>query len=478
MKPNDPDRVDLSSINKTKKQFKLPSLTNPFKKQVGPRRDQEGKFATGSGGLRLKKKLSWKLYASIILVFGLIGGGALVYKSHAADDHPFLFHADQIIGGTYHTKANGYPFRNIKDASPDHTQSVQSFITVDQYKNSYEICAHYLAGKGMMYLSVEGVVVDPSLRSSIQNAKLLDGTSSGNICIPHDLIVSTAPNPSKPIIVQVVIVSSSNVSPYPSSETYANIDTIYGTYGNRDAGSSCGLTLTNSLATWTTKNVPTGSTATLSRPGGTSTPGLPTTGTRSIGPPANATTTYTLTIYDSAKAVVTSCTATVTTGTTTTTPVTPPVTPPATCPTGQTYLTTPTGHVCEAPAGSSATCRIVPESGVYTAHPGDIVTMHWTVYEAAPGFDIIRSEWNGTRPIAYPNLTSSVNGWQAYPNDPAHVYDKDGTITDTIPATATVGHTYYYIGNAKDNFNSHQGDTNWPPGSVANCGASITVVAN
>lgn len=79
----EPDKVDLSSVNKTKKQVKLPRLKNPFaKKGAGPGRDEIGRFSSGSGGLKAVKKFNWGRALPLILVFALIGG-YFVYQSFA-----------------------------------------------------------------------------------------------------------------------------------------------------------------------------------------------------------------------------------------------------------------------------------------------------------------------------------------------------------------------------------------------------------
>lgn len=80
---NPDDKIDLSSVNKTKKQFKLPKLKNPFKKNTaGPGRDEFGQFASGSGGLSATKHFNWKRAAPLVVVVALIGG-FLVFKSFA-----------------------------------------------------------------------------------------------------------------------------------------------------------------------------------------------------------------------------------------------------------------------------------------------------------------------------------------------------------------------------------------------------------
>lgn len=81
----DSNKIDLKKVNKTKKQIKLPSITNPMKRQNGPKRDDEGKFATnvGSGGLQSLKGFNLKRALPLIIVVTLVGG-FFVYRSFAA----------------------------------------------------------------------------------------------------------------------------------------------------------------------------------------------------------------------------------------------------------------------------------------------------------------------------------------------------------------------------------------------------------
>lgn len=87
MKPD--NTVDLSDVNKTKKQFKLPAFKNPLKKQKGPVRDQEGKFASGSGGLFSKKKFNLKRTLPVVLIVAVVGG-FFVFQSFATTKRPNL----------------------------------------------------------------------------------------------------------------------------------------------------------------------------------------------------------------------------------------------------------------------------------------------------------------------------------------------------------------------------------------------------
>ncbi len=81
------DKVDLSSVNKPKKSLGLPKLKNPFRKQTGPVRDEQGKFASGSGGLLAAKKLNLKRMLPVVVVVSLVGG-FMVFRSFASVTPP------------------------------------------------------------------------------------------------------------------------------------------------------------------------------------------------------------------------------------------------------------------------------------------------------------------------------------------------------------------------------------------------------
>lgn len=77
------NKFDLSNVNKTKKQFKVPKLKNPFKKKsAGPGRDEFGQFTSGSGGLLQNTNFKWSRAFPFILIVALTGG-YLVYRSLA-----------------------------------------------------------------------------------------------------------------------------------------------------------------------------------------------------------------------------------------------------------------------------------------------------------------------------------------------------------------------------------------------------------
>jgi len=82
---NESEKFDLSDLNKQakiKKRFTLPKFKNPFSKQSGPIRDEEGRFATGSGGLLSSKKFDFKRALPMVAVVALVGG-YFVYQSFA-----------------------------------------------------------------------------------------------------------------------------------------------------------------------------------------------------------------------------------------------------------------------------------------------------------------------------------------------------------------------------------------------------------
>lgn len=97
--PQDPNKIDLSSVNqqpKQKKEFKLPSFLKR-KKAVSPGRDHLGQFSSGSGGLKSVKKFNWIRALPLVLIVSIVGG-YLVFRSFA---------------GTYKscaTAANGYRY--------------------------------------------------------------------------------------------------------------------------------------------------------------------------------------------------------------------------------------------------------------------------------------------------------------------------------------------------------------------------------
>lgn len=95
---------DLSDFNKQKRHLHLPVISNPLKKQKGPLRDGEGKFATkvGIGGLPELKSLNLKRALPLVAVIALVGG-FLVYKSFATTAAPYYISSHVNIDGTSKT---------------------------------------------------------------------------------------------------------------------------------------------------------------------------------------------------------------------------------------------------------------------------------------------------------------------------------------------------------------------------------------
>lgn len=81
-------KVDLKSVNKkgTKRTPSLAKVTPKLKRSKGPKRDVEGKFTSGSGGLLQKTKIKWSRVLPIVLVVSLVGG-FLVYQTSAAGNY-------------------------------------------------------------------------------------------------------------------------------------------------------------------------------------------------------------------------------------------------------------------------------------------------------------------------------------------------------------------------------------------------------
>ena len=95
----DENRVNLSSVNKASKNGTKKNIFNSriFKNKPGQKRDDEGKFTSGSGGLKAVKKLNWGRAIPLVLVIALVGGG-LVYRTFAgtAEDVTVVF--QEVLG--------------------------------------------------------------------------------------------------------------------------------------------------------------------------------------------------------------------------------------------------------------------------------------------------------------------------------------------------------------------------------------------
>lgn len=86
MKSNTDERVDISSVNKTKKQSIISKLflkVDQKNKTAGPGRDEIGRFTSGSGGTTKSPTISLGRIAPVVVLIALIGG-FLVFTSNAA----------------------------------------------------------------------------------------------------------------------------------------------------------------------------------------------------------------------------------------------------------------------------------------------------------------------------------------------------------------------------------------------------------
>ncbi len=152
---NPDDKIDLSSVNKTKKQFKFPKLKNPFKKGAGPGRDAEGKFISGSGGLLKSSNFNWKRAIPLMAVVALVGG-FLVYKSFAGTysacarkeqassyEAECVYSSDEaVVIRTYYATLNRAPDKNglkywvgkLADKKVSATEIARQFLGSSEYK--------------------------------------------------------------------------------------------------------------------------------------------------------------------------------------------------------------------------------------------------------------------------------------------------------------------------------------------------------
>ncbi len=113
-------KIDLKDVNTSvKKQSKqqttsvlklVGKLKLPFNKPKGPARDTEGKFTSGSGGLKAIKKLNNKRALSVIVVVALIGG-LFVFRSFAAGTNgPFVTEMYQRCYNVMKTSGSDYTY--------------------------------------------------------------------------------------------------------------------------------------------------------------------------------------------------------------------------------------------------------------------------------------------------------------------------------------------------------------------------------
>lgn len=122
------NKIDLSELNKTKRQLKLPKIRNPFsKKSAGPDRDEFGKFTSGSGGLLSSKKLNMKRVVPIVAVVSLVGG-FFVFQSFANTKPPAYQYS-------IHTCKNSKITENdLKDAKSELSKCVDQSAEAFAYR--------------------------------------------------------------------------------------------------------------------------------------------------------------------------------------------------------------------------------------------------------------------------------------------------------------------------------------------------------
>ena len=291
------DKIDLTSVNKTKKQFKLPKLSNPLaKKSASPGRDQFGQFASGSGGIKGKSKwMNWKVMTVLVLLVAAVGG-FYVFKSNAATgNYTFVHNTSQMSGGKLVTKSNGTSYRALdcsgsgRSCSPGATNQLYTLVSRSEMVNTGRICTHYIGATGFINIR----------HSSGKQVTAVANGSSGNLCMS----VSSSMRSEGAIYVSVL--SDGNPSSAPSN---AQIDTIYGKPKARSADASCNISVAQATngytATWSSKGIDTSEaegpvTMRLKNSAtGTETPDLPLAGSRALSPKAGVNNVYTMTLYE------------------------------------------------------------------------------------------------------------------------------------------------------------------------------------
>lgn len=95
------------------------------------------KVIAGSGGLKNKRKLNWKILAPVLLV--VVGvGGYLVYSTNAAVNYAFV-HKYQNMSGGYVKKIGGVGYRVISSG-----QSVSTTAPYMATRNGgAKVCSHF-----------------------------------------------------------------------------------------------------------------------------------------------------------------------------------------------------------------------------------------------------------------------------------------------------------------------------------------------
>lgn len=224
-KNNNKDKINLTELNKQKKSFTTPSLKNPFKKQTGLNRDDEGKFATttGGGGLSTRKNFNWKRAIPVIVIVTIVGG-FMVYRSFATTGgvrpkRSFTRSYSQINGGTLKTKSNGVKHRLITT-----NDKASATITRAEFVATESVCVNHITSVGKLSIKVDYLNNDNKkvVLNSNNSYKILD---KSNICIDVDnarrseFISSNATSAS--IEVKVQKVGTGDTANSASSQIYS-----------------------------------------------------------------------------------------------------------------------------------------------------------------------------------------------------------------------------------------------------------------
>lgn len=212
------DKVDLSDLNSAdsaKKQSKIARTRQIFKKKKGPARDDEGKFTSGSGGLR-QFKFNWKRALPIVIAVALVGG-FFVYQSFAGPSrgitHESLNTSTSIgvrkVSETRASKRNA----RVVEISNSSNATARAVYTHNVTPGMYEVCAIGVSQNGSPRgsFSVRGFTSsagtslgsdDYTARSGDDYKKLVcipinhRGGSSNNARNLEFMVTNTAPNTS------------------------------------------------------------------------------------------------------------------------------------------------------------------------------------------------------------------------------------------------------------------------------------------
>jgi len=249
-------KFDLSEVNKTSKGLAKSKVTQAtetargattkvvglFRRQKGPKRDTEGKFATGKGGLKPHQKFNWKRAMPAIAIVTLVGGAFVIGSFAATSTTPYQYSIYSCEG-----------FNPVSPAGSSCVTQSAEYAVYDAYttllnrepdNSGYAYWVQKLAGD---HVNVS------AMRTAIANSK--EGQAN---------------NPKPPVPAQ----------PPTAAQPF------------------CKLEIKGKTATWSTSGIPNGANwgAMLSRPGGMVSY-QPTSGSAGIAPP-KGTTTYTVIIYD------------------------------------------------------------------------------------------------------------------------------------------------------------------------------------